>query len=190
MAPEVKQRRATYADLERLPENMVGQIIDGELIATPRPASPHALAASVLHGDLSAPFHRGQGGPGGWWILVEPELHLGADVLVPDLAGWRRERMPQVPNVAAFELAPDWVCEVLSPATETVDRVRKTRIYARRQVRHFWIINPLLKSLEVYRLTGDAWTLHSTHEANEKVRAEPFDAVEIDLSALWIEAPG
>ena len=121
------QRRATYDDLLKVPDILVAEILDGELFTSPRPASPHAQASSVLRGVLD-PFARrigGPGGPGGWWLLFEPELHLGADILVPDLAGWRRERMPVLQHVAYFELAPDWVCEVVSPATARVDRVRK-----------------------------------------------------------------
>src|SRR5438309_11917686 len=122
------RRRATYDDLLKLPEHLVGEIIDGELIVSPRPASPHAIASSAMGADLFGPFHRSSGGgsgPGGWWILDEPELHFREDVLVPDLAGWRRERMPKVPNVPAFELPPDWVGEIVSPSTERVDRPRK-----------------------------------------------------------------
>ncbi|MBI4511260.1 MAG: Uma2 family endonuclease [Deltaproteobacteria bacterium] len=181
------KHRATLDDLLRLPEHVVGEIIDGELFATPRPASPHARVASVLGVDLGGPFDKGSGGPGGWWILYEPELHFGHDVLVPDLAGWRRERMPKLPNVAAFELAPDWVCEVISPKTARLDRGRKMGVYARVGVKHMWIIDPLANLLEVYRLDGGRWSLLGTHEGNAVVRAEPFDAVEIDMSRWWIE---
>jgi Uma2 family endonuclease len=131
MLPDVAPRSkppATYEDLKRVPDNMVAEILDGELITTPRPASPHAHAASTIGIDVGGPFSRdtgGSGGPGGWWILFEPELHLHGDVLVPDIAGWRRERMPRLPNVAAFELPPDWVCEVLSPRTARTDRTRR-----------------------------------------------------------------
>ncbi|MCL2777658.1 MAG: Uma2 family endonuclease, partial [Polyangiaceae bacterium] len=99
---------ATYADLEALPPNMVGEILHGVLYAFPRPASRHARATSILGGELIAPFDRGKGGPGGWILLDEPELHFGADVLVPDIAGWRRERMPEMPDAPWFALAPDW----------------------------------------------------------------------------------
>jgi Uma2 family endonuclease len=122
---EPARRRATYEDLTQVPEHMVAEIIDGELYASPRPASPHARSASVMGGDLGGPFDRPPGGPeapGGWWILDEPELHLGPDVMAPDLAGWRRERMPRIPDVAYFEQAPDWVCEVVSPRTGILDR--------------------------------------------------------------------
>jgi Uma2 family endonuclease len=183
------RRRATYEDLMRVPDHLVAEIIDGELITTPRPASPHARAESVIGQDLS-PFDRrpgGPGGPGGSWILDEPELHLGEDVLVPDLAGWRHERMPVIPNVAAFTLAPDWVCEVISPRTGRIDRSRKMGIYAREGVRHLWFVDPLARTLEVYRLEGDRWVVASTHGGAEGIRAEPFDAVALDMRRWWRE---
>jgi Uma2 family endonuclease len=185
------RRRATYEDLLKVPEHMVAEIIDGELYATPRPATPHARAASMMGSDLIGTFDRppgGSGEPGGWWILFEPELHLEADVVVPDLAAWRRERMPQLPNVAAFTQAPDWVCEVVSPTTSGMDRVRKMRIYARERVSHLWLADPVAKTLEVYRLEAGHWIVAATHIASERVRAEPFGAVELDLSRWWLES--
>lgn len=179
------RRLATYDDLLALPENVVGEIIDGELYAHPRPASPHAIASSVLGVDLGAPFHRGRGGPGGWVLLDEPELHLGADVLVPDLAGWRRERMPEIPETTAFTLAPDWVCEVLSPSTSRTDRAKKRPIYAREGVRHLWLVDPDAHTLEIFRLDGGGYRLLATHDEDQRVRAEPFDAIELELGALW-----
>jgi Uma2 family endonuclease len=130
-------------------------------------------------------FQFGENGPGGWWLLNEPELHFGADVLVPDIAGWRRERMPVVPSVAYFTLAPDWICEVLSPSTESIDRSKKLAIYSREGVQNAWLLNPLLQTLEVWRLVSQRWSLIGTHEGGARVRAEPFDAVELPLSALW-----
>jgi Uma2 family endonuclease len=180
------KKDATYADLCAVPENFVAEILGGELYATPRPASPHALVAMALSVKLGGPFHFGENGPGGWWLLNEPELHFGADVLVPDIAGWRRERMPTVPAVAHFTLAPDWLCEVLSPSTEGIDRQKKLAIYAREGVRHVWLVNPLLQTLEVWRLESERWSLVVAHEGNALVRAEPFDAVELPLAALWI----
>src|SRR5438874_10508579 len=138
-----KVKPATYEDLLRLPEHLVGEIIDGELFASPRPAARHSLAASMLGGDLSVTFGRnprGGGGASGWWILDEPELHFGKDVVVPDLAGWRRERMPKVPDTAAIELPPDWVCEVVSPSTARIDRTRKMRVFKRVKVDHLWLL--------------------------------------------------
>jgi Uma2 family endonuclease len=183
------KQRATYADLERLPEHLVGEIIDGELVATPRPASPHAFATSASGWSVFGQFHGppGSGGSGGWWILFEPELHFGLDVLVPDVAGWRRERMPKMPNVPAFELAPDWVCESLSPSTARIDRGPKMDIYARAGVKHHWIIDANIKTLEVFRLENARWVRIATDGGDDKVRAEPFDAVEIDLSRWWID---
>jgi Uma2 family endonuclease len=187
--PLVK-RNATYDDLCALPDHMVAEIIDGDLFASPRPASPHALASSMLGSAVIRSFGDESGGsdlPGGWWILFEPELHFGRDVLVPDLAGWRRERMPTVPDVAAFELAPDWVCEVISPSTGEIDRGRKMRVYARERVGHLWIVDPILRTLEVYRLEDGRWIVASTHAGAEQVRAEPFQAIALDMRRWWRE---
>jgi Uma2 family endonuclease len=178
-------RRATYDDLLSVPDNLVGELIDGELITQPRPATRHARAASRLGAELDGPFDRGKGGPGGWIILDEPELHLHGDALVPDLGGWRRERMPLMPEVAAVELAPDWVCEVLSPSTQSHDRIRKMRVYAREQVAHVWLIDPLAQTLEVYTLSAETWVRSQVAHAAEKIRALPFDAIELDLAVLW-----
>lgn len=171
---------------------MVAEIIDGDLYASPRPASPHAVAASAIGGDLNGAFHHPPGGagrPGGWWILDEPELHFGHDVLVPDLAGWRRARMPVLQNVPAFTLAPDWVCEVVSPTTGAIDRGRKMRIYARERVAHLWIVDPLACTLEVYRLEDERWVVAAAHGGAESVLAEPFHAIAIDLGRWWLSVP-
>jgi Uma2 family endonuclease len=180
-----KKRRATYADLERLPETMVGEILDGELFASPRPASPHARSAATILHDVGGPFDMGEG-PGGWWLLAEPELHLHGDVVVPDLAGWRRERMPMIPNVPAFELPPDWVCEIISPSTAHIDRTHKSRIYAREGVGHYWQVDGVARTLLVLKLEGKRWTILAEHNGHERVRAEPFDAIELDLSRWWL----
>lgn len=182
------RRRATLEDLLGAPPNMVAEIIDGELRLAPRPAKPHAVAASVLGSELGPPFHRGRGGPGGWIILDEPELHLGADVLVPDLAAWRRQRLPFVTDDEPhFTLAPDWVCEVLSPSTSSLDRAEKLPIYAREGVPHCWLVDPLLQTLEVLRLEGTNWLILSVWHGNALVRAEPFDALELELGLLWAD---
>lgn len=183
------RRRATYDDLVKVPEHLVAEIVDGELFTSPRPASPHARAASALVSDLFGPFDRPPGGagePGGWWILAEPELHLGPDVIVPDLAGWRRDRMPVLPKVAAFQQPPDWACEVVSPATGALDRGRKMHVYSRERVGHLWIVDPILRTLEAYRLEGERWVVASTHGSDERVRAEPFEAIEVDLGRWWM----
>ncbi len=185
-------RRATYRDIENLPDNVVGEILDGELVVSPRPASPHAYAGSGIGIDIGGPFHgppggaRG-GGPGGWWILDEPELHFHGDVVVPDLAGWRTERMSKVPNTAHFTLPPDWVCEVLSPSTARWDRSTKLAIYAREAVKHLWYVDPVARTFEVMRLEHERWTILAAHGPHdEKVRAEPFEAIEIELSRWWL----
>jgi len=183
----IEKPRATYEDLLKIPDHKVAEIVDGELYVSPRPAAPHALATSVLLADIGGAFHRGRGGPGNSWIVYEPELHFGEDVLVPDLAGWRRERMPQFPKAAFFTLAPDWLCEVLSPSTERLDRARKLRVYARERVGNIWLVNPETRTLEVYRRSEDRWLLLATHESDAVVRAEPFDAIELDLLPLWGE---
>jgi Uma2 family endonuclease len=177
--------RTPYEELLALPEHVVGEIIRGALVTSPRPAAPHANAASNLGGELHGPFRRGRGGPGGWLVLDEPELHLHGDVLVPDLAGWRRARMPVLPDAVAFELAPDWVCEVLSPSTAAIDRADKLPIYARERVAHAWLLDPVATTLEVLRLEDGAWRLVATWRGEAVVRAEPFDAIELELAALW-----
>jgi len=179
------RRRASYDDVLQAAEHVIAEVIDGELSVQPRPAFPHALTASVLGEELGPPFRRGQGGPGGWILLFEPELHLGDDIIVPDLAGWRRARMPELPKVAFSTLAPDWVCEVTSPGSAQADRVKKPRIYAREKVQYFWRVDPVEQSLEVLRLEGEHYTIVLAAAGAEKVRAEPFDAIELALSHLW-----
>ena len=173
------------------PETLVAEVIDGALSLMPRPKPRHARASGVLNGDLSGPFDRGRGGPGGWVFLPEPELHLGPkpDIVIPDLAGWRRERVPadllaeEAP--AHITLVPDWVCEVISDKTEALDRGKKRRIYRREGVKHYWIVDPRIQTLEVFRLEGGRWVEVDTWEGEALVRAEPFDAIELELAALW-----
>jgi Uma2 family endonuclease len=165
----------------------MAQILDGTLVTLPRPAAPHARAASTLGIDLGGPFDRQRGGPGGWYILDEPEIHLGADILVPDLAGWRRERLPTIPRAAFFVLAPDWVCEVLSPSTAGIDRGVKLSIYAREAVASVWFVDPDARTLEVLCLDGASYRVHAVHHGSERVRAVPFDAIELELAALWVD---
>jgi Uma2 family endonuclease len=185
MVAKPAKRPATYADIEALPPNMVGEIIHGVLYANPRPATPHAAATSALGEELGPPFKRGRDGPGGWILLDEPELHFGEDVLVADIAGWRRERMPELPHAPYLTLAPDWLCEALSPSTTAIDRTEKRDIYARRGVRHLWFVDPIAQTLEVLRLDGETYRVVASWRADARVRAEPFDAIELDLSILW-----
>ncbi len=182
-------RPATYDDLCLVPDHMVAEIADGELHVSPRPALRHAHAASRLGSTLGPPFDQGRGGPGGWIILDEPELHLGRDVLVPDLAGWRRTRLPSLPDTAAMSLAPDWICEVVSPSTASLDRTKKLAIYAREGVRHAWLVDPIARTLEVLRLENGRWTIVSVREGQDIVRAEPFSEIDLELQALWPDPP-
>ncbi len=180
------EKPASYDDLCDLPANLVGEIIAGELHAQPRPGPKHVVAASAIGLEVGGPFHRGgRFGPGGWWILDEPELHLGADVLVPDLAGWRRERMPSLPETAGFELAPDWVCEVLSPATARTDRMLKMPIYAANGIGYCWLVDPVARTLEAFRLLDGQWMLQGSFVDDAEVAVEPFEAVGFALDALW-----
>ena len=176
---------ARYDELCALPESVIGEILDGKLVASPRPVPRHSYVLSILDGLLSGPFDRGVGGPGGWWILVEPEVHLDQHVVVPDLAGWRRERVSTFPNDSHFTIAPDWVCEVLSPSTVRHDRVTKLNIYLRFGVPHYWIIDPVPRTLEALRLDGGRWVLDATFVEDDAVAAAPFDALGFSLADLW-----
>lgn len=181
------KRRASYEDVLAAPPNKVAEVVEGELYLHPRPAGPHTAAATALGEELGPPFKRGRGGPGGWILLWEPELHLGSDIVVPDLGGWRRTTMDHVPNAPYFTIRPDWVCEVLSPSTERLDRAKKLDVYARAGVGHAWLVNPLLQTLEVLRLEQDRWTIVGTHQGDVEIRAEPFDAIALSLSILWAD---
>jgi Uma2 family endonuclease len=184
MTTKPLKKGATYDDLREVPEHFVAELFDGDLWAFPRPALPHANAAASLLGEIYKSFPNS--GPSGWVILFEPELHFGKDVLVPDVAGWRRTRLPQVPDAAYLSLAPDWICEVLSASTEEVDRGKKLRIYAREGVAHAWLIDPIARSLEVLSLDARQWLQLGRYTDEAKVRAVPFDTVELELRALWI----
>lgn len=180
------RRRATYEDLLAVPRHVVAEIIGGELRTHPRPAPRHAHASSRLGARLNRFFDEGDGGPGGWWILDEPELHLASgDIVVPDIAGWRVELMPELPSTAYFETVPDWICEVLSPSTAAEDRADKMPIYADAGVAYAWLIDPLLRTLEVMRLESSRWSVRGTFRGDALVRAEPFDSIELSLAGLW-----
>ena len=177
-------KRATYSDLEALPGNVIGELIDGELFALPRPGTPQGFAAARLFRRLGA--FENPGNAAGWWFLFQPELHLGDDVLVPDLAGWRGEALPEQSRPYST-ITPDWLCEVLSPSTAGIDRTRKLPVYARARVRHVWLLDPLARTLEVLRRSGSGWTEAGSFAGEARVRAIPFEAVELDLAALWPE---
>ena len=178
-------RRATYQDVLDAPAHQIAEIINGTLYTHPRPAMPHALASSNLSDELVSPFGKGRGGPGGWWIVYEPELHLGEEIVVPDLAGWRRERMLEYPETAYVTLAPDWVCEVLSPSTRKVDLHEKRPLYAREGVAHLWLVEPADRTLEAFELHDGQWLLIATAKDDDPVSVRPFDAITFSLGDLW-----
>ena len=178
---------ASYEDLKQVPPHLVAELLDGRLVTHPRPAPRHANVSSSLGSKIGSPFHHGDGGPGGWWILDEPELHLGAHVLVPDLAGWRREHMPKLPDTAWFEQPPDWICEVLSPATVRYDRLEKRDIYAAFKVAHLWFVDPDAKTLEAFTLKDGAWVLEATRANDDEIALAPFAEVPFSLASLWAE---
>ncbi|WP_257461979.1 Uma2 family endonuclease [Archangium lipolyticum] len=190
------KRPATYEDIEALPPGWVGEIIDDELYAFPRPSAWNLWAVSVLLSKLGDAFCLGTRGPGGWWIVREPEWHFSRQVLVPDLAGWRRERAPGLfeRDEPFIELAPDWVCEVLSPSTVALDRGRKLSLYHQEGVSHAWLLDPRAHTLEIYHRGSQGWQLAAHHGGEDVVRAEPFDAEPLDLGRLWAprstQAPG
>lgn len=185
MSESIK-KGATYEDLVAAPADKVGELLEGDLYLSPRPSPRHANAASALATDLHDAFQRGRSGPGGWWILFEPEVHLRDDVLVPDIAGWRRDELPVLPEIPWFEKAPDWLCEVISPSTARLDREKKLPIYARSGIEHVWIVDPSLKTLEVLRRAADRYILVGAHFGETSVSAPPFEDIVIQLGALWV----
>jgi len=189
MADPAAKRRATYQDVLDAPEHLVAEIIGGELRLSPRPGGPATSVASNLGGELIPRFNSGRGGPGGWILLFEPELHLGDEILVPDLAGWKLDRLPVVPAGAAFTVTPNWVCEVASPSSVYTDRYDKLPIYAAAGVEHAWLVNPTYRSIEAFRLYDGKWLAVSSHNGNTSARIEPFEAIELDLSVLWANIP-
>lgn len=188
-------RRATYDDVLNAPEGMTAEILAGELFLMPRPAVKHSVVEHELGGDLRDMFarRRGGGGPGGWWILREPELHLGLPhptdiVAAPDLAGWRRDRLPELPDSAAIELPPDWIAEVLSPGAKATrrDRIVKPEVYASCGIPYLWILDPIACTLEVLRLQGGTYAIIQAFAGDVRVRAEPFEAAELDMGGWWL----
>lgn len=177
-------RAATSEDLLRLPEHVSGEILAGELHTQPRPNSRHANVETTLAVEIRVPFGSGRGGPGGWGVLPEPELHLGPHVTVPELAAWRRQRLPQIPE-GHIDVVPDWVCEILSPTTAVKDRKLKLPIYGALGVANAWIVDPSARTVEVLRQLQGQWSRVGTWGDHDAMRAEPFDAVAIELRALW-----
>lgn len=185
MTSQRVQREATYEDVLAAPAHRVAEIVNGTLITSPRPAPRHSRASSTLGIKIGGAFDLGSGGPGGWWILDEPELHLGRDVMVPDLAGWRRDRLPRLPEESHFSLSPDWVCEVLSDSSRRHDRAVKMPLYASHGVAHLWLVDPVAHTLEAFSLEGHRWVLVGSYVDEDVVRATPFESLELALAPLW-----
>ena len=185
--PEAARPKTLYEKLVDLPEGLNGEIIDGQLYTEPRPRAGHLIAASNLGAELIGPYSRGRGGPGGWWILDEPEIHFvhKSEVVVPDLGAWRRERLPKLPDDQPIETAPDWVCEVLSPSTRSKDRELKMPLFARYGVPHVWLIDPTIYTLETYELHDRQLVLTGTFGPTSSAAQPPFDAVRFRLADLW-----
>jgi hypothetical protein len=187
---DAKKSPATYADIEALPPHVTGEILFGVLHAQPRPASPHTAAASSLGMVLGPPFQFGNGGPGGWVLIAEPELHLGPHVVVPDFAGWRKDRLVGKTDGPWIDVPPDWACEVLSVSTRAWDKRDKMRIYATYNVPFLWHLDPVTRFLEVFRRQDQNWLLIETYAAGDVVTAPPFETLSFTLNDLWpFEAP-
>lgn len=185
---EPARKKATYEDLYGVPENMIGEIINGELIATPRPSPRHSQFISTLGEEIGPPYRRGRGGPGGWVFLIEVEIKLGGQLVVPDMAGWKRERFPQGLETNWIAVTPDWVCEVISPSTAIRDRTVKKAIYEEHGVGYLWLVDPLNMTLEIFRLEARRWAPAGVFGGARKARLEPFQEIEIDLDELWLKA--
>ena len=176
-----------YEQLEALPEDLTGEILNGQLHTQPRPTGPHARAETERGIDIGSAYGRGRGGPGGWWILIEPEIHFVIDqeVIVPDLAGWQKQRMPQIPEGHRFTVVPDWVCEILSPATASKDRELKMPLYAHYGVAHAWLVDPQRRTFEAYGLDHKDWRPLGQASGRDSIGVAPFDALALDLANLW-----
>ena len=177
-----------YKELCDLPDNVVGEILNEELVVSPRPAFKHARAGSSLVSKIFDSYDEGNTGPGGWWILYEPELRFPYDVVVPDIAGWKRERLQNPSEMKVFEVSPDWVCEVLSPSTARHDKISKFKIYAENKVPYYWIVDPLNRVLEIFILDGKTYKLAFIFGKNDDVKAAPpFEELEFNLGSLWAD---
>ncbi len=182
-----KSPHATQRDVLNAPPSMVAEIIGGTLDAHPRPAMRHAFARSSLGYDHSRPFQFGRGGPGGWCIIDEPELHFGREIVVPDLAGWRRETMPGCPDAAYCTIAPDWIREVLSPTTCKFDLHEWRQFYASENVNHLWLVDPVGRDLEAFELRDGHWLLIAALKDDDQVSVRPLEDITFNLAGLWPE---
>jgi Uma2 family endonuclease len=177
----------TLEDLESLPPGMKGEIIEGVLYTMTRPRASHQRALRTIGSRLGDPFDDGKGGPGGWWILPEPGIELpDTPEISPDLAGWRRDRMPTLPEEEPIRIPPDWVCEILSPSTRRHDLLIKKPYYARVGILHHWLVDREARTLTSYRLEAGHWVELGVYGDDCEARIEPFDAVPLDVAGFWV----
>jgi Uma2 family endonuclease len=182
-----RNKPATLADLDALPPGVVGEIIEGVLYTMTKPRAPHQRTTRTIGGRIGDPFDHGRGGPGGWWILTEPGIEFPDDTkeLSPDVAGWRRERLPRLPRKAPIRVVPDWVCEILSPTTRRHDLLRKLPYYAKVGVSALWLVDIEARVLTAQRLESGHWVTIGSYAEETEVRIEPFDAVPLDIASWW-----
>ncbi len=180
--------RATYADLESLRPDVRGEIVFGELCMTPRPALVHMHVASVIAGRLMGVYQfKGAGGSGGDWVFVhEPELRIEGDAIIPDIAGWRAERYRQI-STDYPDVAPDWVCEILSPSTERRDWTTKADWYLQHGVRWYWIVDPRARSIECFEASGTLWQGVGKARAADTARLAPFAELALNVGEFWLD---
>lgn len=180
---EPVRRPATWADLERLPEDVRAEILAGEILIKPRPQPSHSHAHGALLGSVMGPFSTDPGGPGGWWILLEPDVRLGPhEIVEPDIAGWRKEKVPVFFDRQPIEIAPDWSCEILSPSTARFDRAHKSELYLKSGVGHYWLVDVEARVLEAYEARGGQWLRLGAWSDGDRQRIAPFEAIESDVS--------
>lgn len=183
---ETARKAHGWQDILAAPEGVKAEVLAGELHTAPRPHPRHGAAQAVLSAEITGPFQIGRGGPGGWWILIEPDVAFGPhDIVAPDLVGWRRQRLPAFPDEQPITARPDWICEVLSPRTARRDRTAKSDLYLRHEVPHYWLVDPEARTLEVYELDNDRWLRLGAWSEDDTAAIPPFEAVEITLSTLF-----
>ncbi len=183
---ETATRLRGWADILAAPEELKAEILGGELVTSPRPHPRHAFTQAELSTDIAGAFQRGRGGPGGWWILIEPDVSFGPhDIVAPDLVGWRRARVPAFPEEQPIAIRPDWICEVLSPRTASRDRTAKSDLYLRSAVPHYWLADPEARTLEVFELEEGRWLRLGAWGDGDRARVPPFDAIELEVGALF-----
>ncbi|MEJ7730414.1 MAG: Uma2 family endonuclease [Polyangiaceae bacterium] len=185
---EAARRLATYADLLTLSEDVKAEVVRGSIVTLPAPLPRHAKAQGTVRSLIGGPYDDddGRGGPGGWWILLEVDIRLSPhDIVRPDLAGWRRERLPEPWDTRPIEVVPDWICEVISPSNAAHDRVTKRHLYAEHGVPFYWLVDPGSRTLEALRLVDGIWVDAGTFDDAAVARVPPFESVALEVGRLF-----